>query len=82
MCDLLPDSWQEETQIATGTGLLAVGTSSLVMKGTRVQDTGLWIEHFLRMAAILVSCYCDKAPRCSHIRHLFVRASWNFEGNV
>ena len=58
MSELLPDSWQENTQ-----QLVVFDTQfnpcSLSRKAP-VQDISLWIECFSRMAAVLVTRYPDK----------------------
>ena len=57
MCDLLLDLWQEDAQ-----QVLLPESFQLVSGKAPVQDIGLWTECFLRMAAVLVSHYPDKAP--------------------
>ena len=60
MSELLPDSWQEETQP------LVVFDAQLnprrLSRKAPVQDISLWIECFSRMAAVLVTRYPDKGP--------------------
>ena len=80
MCDLLPDSWQEETQQLLVLDSLHL-TPRRVSRKAPVHDIGLWIECFSRMAAVLVSRYPDKAPELFAYQATIVRASRNVEGN-
>lgn len=80
MCDLLPDSWQEETQHLLVLDSLQFAPRRLSRKAP-VNDIGLWVECFLRMATVLVSQYPDKAPEMFCYQASIVRAARNFEGN-
>ena len=76
--ELLPDSWQEETQP------LVVFDAQLnprrLSRKAPVQDISLWIECFSRMAAVLVTRYPDKGPELWAYQASIVRAARNYEG--
>ncbi|KAL5518219.1 hypothetical protein EMCRGX_G003910 [Ephydatia muelleri] len=78
MSELLPDSWQEETQP------LVVFDAQLnprrLSRKAPVQDISLWIECFSRMAAVLVTRYPDKGPELWAYQASIVRAARNYEG--
>ena len=80
MCNLLLNSWQEETQQLLVLDSLHL-TPRRMSRKAPVHDIGLWIECFSRMAAVLVSRYPDKAPELFAYQATIVRASRNFEGN-
>ena len=81
ICDLLQDFWQEETQQLLVLDSLHLTPRPMSRKAP-VHDIGLCIECFSRMAAILVSCYPNKAPEMFAYQATIFRAARNFEGNL
>ena len=79
MCDLLPDSWQDETQQLLVLDSLQLAPRRLSRKAP-VQDISLWIECFSRMVAVLVTRYPDKVPEMFSYQASIVKAAQNFEG--
>ena len=78
MSELLPDSWQENTQ-----QLVVFDTQfnpcSLSRKAP-VQDISLWIECFSRMTAVLVTRYPDKGTELWAYQASIFQAARNYEG--
>lgn len=79
MCDLLPDSWQEEYQQVLVLDGSLQSLSRRMSRKAPVQDIGLWVECFSRMAAVYASRYPDKAPDMFAYQSTIVRAARNLE---
>ena len=79
MCDLLPNSWQDETQQVLVLDGSLQSLSRRMSRKAPVQDIGLWVECFSRMAAVYASRYPDKAPDMFAYQSTIVRAARNLE---
>eukprot|EP00731_Ephydatia_muelleri_P019864 Em0012g689a len=79
MSDLLPDSWQEETQT------LIVFDTQLnprrLGRKAAIQDISQWVKCYSKMAAVLSARYPEKAPELWAYQASIFRAARNFEGS-
>ena len=79
MSDLLPDSWQEETQT------LVVFDTQLnpqrLGRKAAIQDISQWVKCYSKMAAVLSARYPEKAPELWAYQASIFRAARNFEGS-
>lgn len=76
MAELTNDVWQDD---------LPSEPPNLTRRSTRrapVTDISVWLECYSRMAAILVTCFPEKAPELWVYQTTILRAARNYEGTA
>eukprot|EP00731_Ephydatia_muelleri_P032810 Em0024g354a len=78
MADMLPDTWQEDSQTRTDTHPLSC---RLVCRAPIAEIT-LWLEGFARLALVLTSKHPTKAAEMWAYQSAIIRAARNYEGTA
>ena len=81
MSDLLPDSWQEETQTLVVFDTQLLNPRRLGRKAA-IRDISQWVECYSKMVAVLSARYPEKASELWAYQASIVRAARNFEGSL
>ena len=78
MVDMLPDAWQEDSQMGTDIHPL----SRQLVRRAPISEITLWLKGFARLASVLTSKHPTKAAEMWAYQSAIIRAARNFEGTA